>query len=127
MVNAWVLYKIKFNQKLPLLQFQVSMAQSLHQRKLTQEQFIYELLIPCVHTSLIISKTKVAPIKRISILRLKLCGALIIVSSPNSCYDYPQDITVRYIAWTVSTIVLSWLQGNSKQCQVFVGNCLFNH
>ena len=49
MVNAWVLYKIKFNQKIPLLQFQVSVAQSLlrnHQYRVDRRHPAPQTLLP---------------------------------------------------------------------------------
>ncbi len=40
-----------------------------------------------VHTTLVISKTKVLPIKRLSIPRLELCGAEILVDPGQTAQD----------------------------------------
>ena len=75
-----------------------------------------------VYTSLIISKTRVALIKRQTIPRLELCGALTlahILAHSKSVLAMPMD---SIHAWTDSTIVLSWIQGNPHRFKVYVGN-----
>ena len=73
-------------------------------------------------TSLIISKTKVGPIKRLSILRFELCGALILTWL--LCHTMKVlKIPIRSVfAWTDSTVVLGWLFGNAREFKMFVGN-----
>ena len=75
-----------------------------------------------VHTSIVISKTRVAPIKIQTIPRLELCGALILAQLLSHCktvLDVPME---QVFAWTDSTIVLNWIQGNPCRFKVYVGN-----
>ena len=75
-----------------------------------------------VHVSLVISKSKVAPIKRLTIPRLELCGANLladILLHVKRVVDIPID---DIHAWTDSTIVLSWLEGSQRRFKTYVGN-----
>ena len=68
-----------------------------------------------VHTSLVMSKTKVAPIKRLSIPRLELCGAQVLTQLLRHAKDVFQLPMNSIFAWTDSTIVLNWLTGNPRR------------
>ena len=75
-----------------------------------------------VHTSLITSKTRVAPIKRLTIPRLELNGVLIMARLLSHCMDV-LDLPLSSVhAWTDSTIVLAWIQGNPHRFKVYIGN-----
>ena len=73
-----------------------------------------------VHTSLVMSKTKVSPIKHLSIPCLELCGAQVLTQLLRDAKDAFQ-LPMKYIfAWTDGNIVLSWLivtQGSLKPLQ----------
>lgn len=75
-----------------------------------------------VHTSLIMSKTKVAPIKRLSIPRLELCGALIVTRLLNHVKNVFEIPLSDVFAWTDSSIVLNWLSGSPRRFKTYVGN-----
>ena len=75
-----------------------------------------------VHTALVISKTKVSPIKRLSIPRLELCGAQVLTKllcHAKRILGVPVD---SVFAWTDSTVVLGWLSGSPRRFKTFVGN-----
>lgn len=75
-----------------------------------------------IHISLVVSKTKVAPIKRLTIPRLELCGAHLLSQLLHHCkivFNLPPD---KVFAWTDSTIVLNWLVGSPRRFNTYVGN-----
>ena len=74
------------------------------------------------HITLITSKTKVAPMKRLTIPRLELCGAHLlsdVLSHVKNIFQIPMCDTY---AWTDSTIAIDWLNGNPRRLKTFVGN-----
>ena len=88
------------------------------------------LRIECTNGStqvaLVSSKTKVAPIKRLTIPRLELCGAQLLAQLLHHVrlvLDIPLN---RSYAWTDSTIVLRWLVGSPKCFKTYVGNRVSN-
>ena len=75
-----------------------------------------------MQTSLVTSKTRVAPIKRQTILRLELCGA-VLLARLSSHIAKTLSIPLSHVYnWTDSTIVLSWLDGGPRRLKTFVAN-----
>ena len=75
-----------------------------------------------VHISIVTSKTKVAPIKRLTIPCLELCGAYLLAQLLHHVQQvFNMPLSCIY-AWTDSTVVLSWLVGNPRRFKTFVGN-----
>lgn len=75
-----------------------------------------------VHTSLVISKTRVASLKRLTIHRLELCGAQLlaqILSDVVRLFDLPLCETY---AWTDSTVVVGWLSDDPCRFKSYIEN-----
>ncbi len=75
-----------------------------------------------VSISLISSRTRVAPLKGLTIPRLELCGALLLA---NLLVSVAQDLSIplpQLYAWCDSSAVLGWLNINPKNLPTFVGN-----
>ena len=79
-----------------------------------------------VHVSLVMSKTKVAPVKRLTIPRLELCGAQLLARLLHHAGRVFGISTCNLYAWTDSTIVLGWLTGNPRRFKTYVGNRISN-
>ncbi len=75
-----------------------------------------------VHTSLVTSKTKVSPIKRLTIPRLELCGAYVLARLLDHTRRIFKVPLSDVFAWTDSTIVLNWLTGSPRRFKTYVGN-----
>ena len=71
--------------------------------------------------SIVMSKTKVAPIKRLTIPMLELCGPHLLACLLHHMRQV-LDIPLSAVwAWTDSTIVINWLDGTPK-CFKVLGN-----
>ena len=93
-------------------------------RMLTQELSYLRIVdsLDHIYVFLVMSKTKVSPIKKLSIPHLELCSAQVLARLLNYAKDTLQVPMSHVFAWTHSTIVLNWLSGNPRGFKTFVGN-----
>ncbi|XP_033314517.1 uncharacterized protein LOC117213259 [Bombus bifarius] len=75
-----------------------------------------------IWTRLLTARSKVAPLKSLSIPRLELSGALILTFLISSIRQALATKISRIVYWTDSTIVLHWIRSSPHTLKTFVAN-----
>jgi hypothetical protein len=71
---------------------------------------------------LICAKSRVAPLRAVTLPRLELCAALILSRLFNTVLRTINVKIDQQFLWTDSTVVLAWINSTSSNLQTFVGN-----
>ncbi|XP_062711095.1 uncharacterized protein LOC134289311 [Aedes albopictus] len=75
-----------------------------------------------VETNLVVAKTRVAPILQVSLPRLELMAAELLVDLMVKVQESFSHLEVELFAWSDSEIVLHWLTSLSRKWKTFVAN-----
>jgi len=68
------------------------------------------------------AKTKIAPLKRLTIPRLELTGAVLLTKLVARVITTLQRKDIKVYLWIDSTITLTWVTGHPTQWRDFVRN-----
>ncbi|XP_076394921.1 uncharacterized protein LOC143265617 [Megachile rotundata] len=75
-----------------------------------------------IETQLFCAKSRVAPLKTVTLARLELCGAVLLASLYTTVRTAITHVIDETYLWTDSTIVLNWINSQPCMLKTFVAN-----
>lgn len=75
-----------------------------------------------VHCALLMGKSRVVPLKRVTIPRLELMAAVLSVKAAKLLQSELQYETVKHVFWTDSKVVIGYIGNETRRFHVFVAN-----
>ena len=75
-----------------------------------------------IHCSLVMSKSRVTPLKPITVPRLELTAAIVSVRVSVMLEKELHYQNVKHVFWMDSKVVLSYIHNETKRFHIFVGN-----
>jgi hypothetical protein len=75
-----------------------------------------------IHTSLVVAKARVTPLRHVTVPRLELTAAVLSVKMARFLQNELDYDNIEHCFWTDSEIVLAYLNNQSKRFHVFVAN-----
>lgn len=79
-----------------------------------------------VHIEIIASKSRVAPLKVITVPRLELCGANLLINLMEMIMPIFKNHSIQCYCWSDSQIVLKWLDKSPADLKTYVANRIAN-
>lgn len=73
-------------------------------------------------TNLLCAKSRIAPVKQVTLPRLELCAAAIAAKLVHKIFEGLNVNFTKIYCWSNSTITLNWIQASPDSWKTFVAN-----